>query len=287
MIKAIKKIFAFALVAGITLVILQTNTFGQNYIHPKKKIFQDVKTWKTTAPGSVKLKNFTPFRAVYNRTYKQGAGPNAGDERKDRVIVTAENVGWDGQKAVALTLIDSGVVEHSDTMARVYTMFFGLDNLNTLFEIGPIPGKGKDYYIARFDKEMIYLNQITTDTQKLESKKIPTNVKGFGPNTWTMASMDLKTGLKISLAPIYSPKANSLTTYRYGHIVKKETFTDGSGKKYNSWVLETSGNLSSPRVSHVHLIDRPPYYLGTETVNLDTGERKPFTWLKNVTLLDK
>ena len=284
--KTIKKLSTIALVVGVMLTVSILPARAQQKIHPKKKIFQDVASWTATAPGSVKLKNFEPFRAVYNRTYKQGGGPNAGDERKDRVIISAENAGWDGQRAIALTLIDSGIVNQSDTMARVFTMFFGFENLNTLFELGPIPGKGKDYYIARFDKEMIYLNRIMTKTQKLQSRKMATNKMGFGPNTWVMASMNLKKGLKISLAPIYTPRANSLTTYTYGHIVKKSTFTDGSGKKYKSWVMETSRNLSSPKVSHVHLIDRPPYYLGTETVNLDTGERKPFAWLKSVKLFD-
>ena len=61
----------------------------------------------------------------------------------------------------------------------------------------------------------------------------------------------------------------------------------GSGEKYQSWVVETSQNLASPRVSHIHLIDRPPYYLGTETVDLETGERKRFVWLRSAELLDE
>ena len=285
-IKTFKNISTMALIGGLMLTVFTLSAFAQK-VHPKKEIFKDVASWTATAPGGSKLKNFEPFRAVYNRTYRQGGGPNAGDERKDRVIISAENAGWDGQRAIALTLIDSGIVEHSDTMARVFTMFFGFDNLNTLFEIGPIPGKGKDYYITRVDKEMIYSSRIITKTQKLQSRKIATNKLGFGPNTWVLASMNLKKGLKIKLAPVYSPRANSLTSYTYGHIVRKGTFTDGSGKKYKSWVMETSRNFSSPKVSHVHLIDRPPYYLGTETVNLDTGERKPFTWLKSLKLLDR
>ena len=58
------------------------------------------------------------------------------------------------------------------------------------------------------------------------------------------------------------------------------------GVEHQAWVLETSRNFSSPRVSHIYLIDRPPYYLGTETVNLDTGERKQFVWLRSVELLE-
>lgn len=277
-----KKIFSLALIGSFSLIILHTNTFGQQKIHPKKKVFQNVKSWTATAPGSVKLKNFLPFRAVYNRAYKQGSGPNAGDPRNDRVIISAEETGWEGQKAVAITLIDSGIVKHSDTNARVLNMFVGLDNLNTLFELGPIPGKAKDYYIGRFEKDSIYLNLVTTDKQTLTPRKMETNKPGFGPNAWVMASMQLKKGMKINLSPAYSLRGNSLTSATYGHIVGQKQFTDGSGKKHKAWVLETSRNLSTPRVSHVYLIDKPPYYLGTETVNLDSGERNKFVWLNNV-----
>ena len=285
-IQTIKKLCTVVLLTGVALAILPLAALGQK-VHPKKKIFQDVASWPATAPGDVKLKNFGSFRAVYDRTYRQGSGPNAGDQRRDRVIISAEKVGWDGRRAAAITLIDSGIVEHSDTNARVLTMFLDLDNLSLLFEIGPIPGKAKDYYIGRIDKDEIFLSRITTDAQKLEPQKMKTDKPGFGPNAWVMASMNLRKGLKIMLSPTYSPRGNSLTSATYGHIVSKGTFTDGSGKKYQAWVLETSRNLSSPRVSHIHLIDRPPYYLGTETVNLDTGGRKRFVWLRSVKLLDK
>ena len=271
------------LMLGLVLLTLPQRSYSQS-VHPKKEIFKSVRSWPVTSPGDVKLKNFSAFRAVYDRVYRQASGPDKGATRKDRVIISAEKTGWDGIPAISITIIDSGIPEKSDTNARVLTMFVGQEKLNTLFELGPIPGKAKDYYIGRMEKDMAYLSRITTDTQKLQSEKAPLKTPGFGPNAWVMASMELKKGVKISLGPSYSPPGNSLTSASYGHIVSQDTFTDGSGKKYKSWVLETSRNLSSPRVSHVHLIDRPPYYLGTETVNLDTGERRPFVWLKNVTV---
>ena len=235
---------------------------------------------------TIRPPHFQPFRAVYNRTYRQGSGPNAGDTRNDRVIISAEETGWDGRRAVAITLIDSGIVKHSDTNARTLTMFASLDDLSFLFEIGPIPGKAKDYYIGRAEKETIYLNSVVTDEQQYQPQKMKIGSPGFGPNAWVMASMELKKDLKISLSPTYSPRGNSLTSATYGHVLGRETFTDGSGKKHKSWVLETSRNLASPRVSHIYLTERPPYYLGTETVNLDTGERKKFVWLRSIQLLD-
>lgn len=271
------------LVFGLIFGSLHLLTPAQE-IHPKKGIYKDKDSWKTTAPGEVKLKNFSPFRAVYDRTYSQGSGPNAGDKRHDRVIITAEETGWDGRRAVAITLIDSGIVEHDDTNARILTMFVDLNDLSVLFEIGPIPGKAKDYYIGRFEKEEISINQIITDTQKHVARKMPTDKPGFGPNAWVMASMNLSKGLKINLSPMYSSQRNPLTPATYGHIISQESFTDGSGKKHKSWVLETGRNLSNPLVAQIYLTDQPPYYLGNETVNLDTGERKKFTWLRSLTM---
>jgi hypothetical protein len=281
-----KRLSTAALLTSVTLAILPLVTLAQD-IHPKKKIFQDVRSWPATAPGDVKLKNFGPFRAVYDRTYKQGSGPKAGEPRQDRVIISAEEVGWDGRRAASITIIDSGIVEHSDTNARVLTMFVGLEDLRDLFEIGPIPGKAKDYYIGRIMPDTILFSQITTDTQTLEPQKMKTDKPGFGPGAWVMASMKLREGLKINLSPYYSLRGNSLTSATYGHIVSKGPFIDGSGKEHQAWVLETSRNFSSPKVSHIHLIERPPYYLGTETVNLETGERKPFVWLRSVELLER
>jgi len=198
-----KKTLTAALLTGITLACSQTVAPARE-IHPKKMIFQDVESWPATAPGDVELKNFAPFRAVYDRTYKQGSGPNAGDPRLDHVIITAEDVGWDGRRAAAITIIDSGIVEHDDTNARALTMFVGLDDLRILFEIGPIPGKAKDYYIGRVTPDTIFMNEITTDTQKLKTERMKTGEPGFGPGAWVMASMNLSEGLKINLSPYYT-----------------------------------------------------------------------------------
>ncbi len=65
------KLSTAALLLGMTLIILPLMAQAQQ-VHPKK-IFQDVASWPTTAPGrKTKLKNFSPFRAVYDREYKQG-----------------------------------------------------------------------------------------------------------------------------------------------------------------------------------------------------------------------
>lgn len=274
--------FLFILVSGV----LNSGASAQS-IHPKKKIFRDVEQWSATSVSKIKLKNFEPFRAVYDRTYKQSSGSNAGDQREDRVIVTAEEIGWDGIDAISITLIDSGNVEHKDTNARSLTMFVDRKNLSMLFEIGPIPGQAKDYYnIANVKRDAILVSGVMTSSQKLKTEKQVTKEPGMGPTAWALANSGLFKGKKIKLAPTYSPKGNPLTAENTGYIKKKQDFVDGTGKKHEAWILETTNSWSSSTVKHVHLTSKPPYYLGTEKVNLDTGDRKPFVWLRFVDLLN-
>ncbi len=273
------------LVFGLLAIIsFATNTGSTNLvaqIHPKKQIFRDVAKWPTTTPNKISLKNFTPFRAVYDRTYRQHAGPNTGDIRKDRVIISAEEISWDGKRSIAISLIDSGVVGKSDTTARTLSMIVHRRNLSVLFEIGPIPGTAKDYYIHRIEKGNAYQSKITTDTQQIRRDNKKYNKPGFGPSAWALASSGLRKGKKIKLTKPYSPTANPLTETYAGHILETKTITDGSGKQHKAWVLETTKSFTSSKVKHLYLIDKPPYYLGTETVDLDTGERKKFIWLRH------
>lgn len=254
--------------------------------HQEKAIYQDRQTWPVTSPGSVTLTDFRAFRAVYDREYTQGSGPGAGEKRQDRVIVGADEVGWGGQAAAAITVIDSGAAEYADTSMRILTIVTALDNLRVLFEIGPVPGKAKDYYLALFTDEAVLLNSVSTETQELQPQKIPTGEPGFGPGSWVMASMPLEPGLKINLAPYYSPQANPISQSSYGRVIGRKTITDGSGTEHDAWVVETSGwySLESPKVLQLYLKRTPPYYLGTEIFNYDTGERKKFVWLRSAQL---
>lgn len=257
-------------------------------VHPGKALYAEAASWPATAPGSVSLKNFRPFRAVYDREYRQHSGANAGDARRDRVILSAEEVAWDGRRAVAITLLDSATPEHPDTNARALVQISDLETLQLLFEVGPIPGKAKDYYLARVEPEEILLNMVTTDTQKLTPQRHEISAPGFGPGTWVMASMDLEAETRIRLAPYYSPEATNLVSASsYGRVLGSQSITDGSGGEHAAWVVETGGyySPSNPKVQHLYLIDRPPYYLGTENVHLETGDRSRFVWLREVQLL--
>ncbi|MDA8016704.1 MAG: hypothetical protein MPN21_04575 [Thermoanaerobaculia bacterium] len=270
--------FAVALVFG---ACAQGN---EPEFHPEKEAMRDARSWPATFPGQVELQNFQPFRAVYDRKYTQSSGPGKGQPRQDRVVVSAERIGWDGREGVAIHVLDSAAAEHADTNARTLTMIFALDDLSLLFETGPVPGKAKDYYFGRPENDHVYVSQVMTLEQELKPQKIPTDRAGFGPGAWAMASMDLAVGTKIRLDPYYSPQANPISQTNYGHVIEKRTITDGSNGSHEAWVLETSGwyGPSSPKVLRLLLKDQPPYLLGIETFHHDTGEAKPFLWLRDV-----
>ena len=81
--------------------------------------------------------------------------------------------------------------------------------------------------------------------------------------------------MKIRLDPVYSPRANALTGFATtGYVVGREAYTDLSGHTYEAWMVEHTTNLASASIARRPLIDQPPYLLGTEIVNLDTGEKR-------------
>ncbi len=253
--------------------------------HPEKAVYADQQSWPATAPGSVSLTGFHPFHAVYDREYTQSSGPGKGEKRRDRVIVYADEVAWEGDRAVAITLLDSGVAEHADTNARTMTMIAALDDLTLRFELGPVPGRAKDYYLGLVSGDEILLNNIETEAQTLQAQRMPTPQPGFGPGAWVMASMDLAVGKKIRLAPYYSPRASPISRSDYGRVIEQRTITDGSGDQHEAWVVETPGwyRLDHPKVLRFLLKDTPPYYLGTETYSHETGETSRFLWLRQST----
>ncbi len=277
----IKKSLFVVLLAA--LVVPQGMALGQDPPHPEKVVYAKAASWPATAPGEVELKHFRPFRAVYDRSYTQGSGPEAGQKRQDRVIVHAEEVGWEGRRAAAITMIDTGAAKSADTNMRTLTMVMDLENLQVLFEIGPLPGAAKDYYIGLFSGDEAILNIIKTESQEHTPQKMPAKQPGFGAGSWVMASMDLKPGMLINLAPYYSMQANSLSRSNYGRVIERTTVENGSGGSHEAWVVETSGwyGLDKPKVLRLYLQDAPPYYLGTEIFNYDTGEGKRFVWLRD------
>ncbi len=236
-------------------------------VRPEKEIFRDAQGWPATQPGEVKLKNFRPFRAVYQRAYLQGSGPNRGDLRVDRVIISAERVGWEGKEAILVTLIDSGQAKWADTAARSLFSIVDARDMSVFFESGPIPGKAKDYYLIRPDKGLGSL--VTTENAAVQKQEFPAGAVGFGPGPWVMASMNLEEGMKVRLDRFVSP-TSTVFGYRSGIVRGKRDFTDLSGQKRKAWLLEQGGNLASPRMGRIYLIDEPPYLLARFSVDGET-----------------
>lgn len=257
---------------GLILVLLVPclASYSQD-VHPKKTHFQEVVTWPATQPGDVTLNNFKPFRAVYQRSYTNGAG----QRRTDRVIITAETIAWYGEAAIAITLIDSGNPAFDDTNGRTLTMYVKQSDLSLLLEIAPQPGTAVDYYVARRLTDKLTVNRVTTETGEHQFQTPETSVPGFGPGSWIIANMDLQAGQKVRLNPVYSPRANALTGFTdVGYVAGREAYTDLSGKTYQAWMVEHASNLSSPTLMRRPMINEPPYLLGTEVINLDTGDKR-------------
>ncbi|MBO6577238.1 MAG: hypothetical protein JJ896_17670 [Rhodothermales bacterium] len=257
-------------------------------IHPGKTEFATVQSWPVIQPGDVSLQNFRPFRAVYERNYTQGLGPGAGEPRTDRVIITAERVGWHGIPAIAISLTDTGAPEFGDTMFRGMYSVIREDDMTVLFELGPLPGTGKDYYVARFEGEQGMVNSVTTATGEVDFQEIPLPGPGFGPGTWVMANAGLSPGRKLRVDPVYSSKANALAGFTpIGLVVEQETFTSLAGVDYAAWAVDYTSNPSGSIMLRRYLVDTPPYVLGTVRIDLDTGERADRLRLMEVTVFDE
>lgn len=256
---------------------------NSSQIHPEKRAFQDEQQWSATGPGDVKLKNFRPFRAVYERHYIVGAGPTRGQPRVDRVIVTAESVGWDGRKAVLITLIDTGDAKWDDTTARSLFSIVDASDMSLLFESGPIPGKAKDYYFIRPGEGMGTM--VMTHDASVQKREFPKGARGFGPGPWVLGSMALKPGQKVRLDPFVAPPG-SILGIRSGIVKGKREFTDLSGRKHSGWLLERGGNLKSSRMGQLYVTNSPPYFLGRFSVDLKTKKETRGFRLIEFRLLD-
>jgi hypothetical protein len=227
--------------------------------HPAKAAFKDFQQWPAVTPGQVSLKNFTPFRAVYQRTYNQGSGPKKGERRTDRVIITAESVGWDGRKAIHFSMIDSGEAHYDDTNGRTFTLYFDAESLAVLMEMGPVPGTGKDYYTMRVLEDKIVGTFVTTGKGESKNQIAPVAAPGFGaPAPWILASMDLEKGKNIRFQPAYSVGLGVLNTKAPFRVTGKQKVKTKSGQQVDAWIVESISNLTSPWLQRTTITHQPP-----------------------------
>lgn len=254
----------------------------QGGVHPAKAEFKDFQEWRAVNPGQVSLKDFSPFRAVYKRNYTQGSGPKKGEPRTDRVIITAEAVGWDGHQAIHFSMVDSGEVHYDDTNGRTFSLYFDAKTLAMLLEMGPVPGSAKDYYTLRVLEDKLVGTFVTTDKGEAQNQIAPTSAPGFGaPAPWILASMDLTKGKRIRFEPAYSVGLGVLNTKSPFRVSGQQKIKSEGGQSFQVWVVESVSNLKSPWVQRTMITDKPPYLIRRESVNKDSGQTRVYMDLLN------
>jgi hypothetical protein len=238
-------------------------------VHQAKQAYVDRQDWPATAPGQVHLQNFAPFRAVYERHYRDGNG----EHRQDRVIITAERVAWGDRAAIMVGLIDAGNLDYTDTNARSQVRYFAADDLSLLLQLTPASGAAKDYSLIRAEEGQVHMTTVKTATGESQHRELPAAPPGFGaPGAWLFGSMALAEGMRIRFDPYYAPASSNILGAAPSRVVGREWIETPGGARYHAWVLERPLGMTSPRLMLTYVIDRPPYLLGKKPVNADTGE---------------
>lgn len=237
-------------------------------VHEAKQTYADFGSWPVTAPGEVSLANFQPFRAVYERHYRDVNG----EHRADRVIVTAENVAWGPEAAVMVGLIDAGSLAYSDTNARSQVRFFSLADGRLLLQVTPAPGTAKDYRLIRAEGGRVSMSTVRTVDGETDFRDMAVDVGGWGaPAHWVVASMALEPDMKIRLEPTFA-FASSRVFVAEPFTVLGEEWVDVLGERVSAWSVEHPIGLEGPRLMRTWVVNRPPYLLGRQPVDAETGE---------------
>ncbi len=255
-------------VAGLVGYQDASSQSSQN-VHPTKAAFADAETWPAVAPGQIPLRNFEPFRAVYARVYRDGKG----QQREDRVIITAERVAWGETGAIMVTLIDAGNLDYDDTSARVHTRVFAEADQRLLFQVSPVPGTAKDYLLIHADQGPVRVTRVQAATGEgtVEAPPVPTPQLG-APALWVVGSMALQGGQRIRFSAADAPAASNILGARHFQVSGQETIESGPDGQHDAWVVSYPLGLANARVMQNFVIDRPPYLLGKRPMDLDSGE---------------
>ncbi|MDH3732199.1 MAG: hypothetical protein OEU54_01650 [Gemmatimonadota bacterium] len=260
------------LLAAALLFVGCSDAASQNApqgVHPSKQIYADAEQWPATAPGEVSLANFQPFRAVYERHYRDVNG----EHRQDRVIVTAEEVAWGTEAAILVGLVDAGSLEYDDTSARNQFRFFSRDDLRLLLQVTPAPGTAKDYAVIRADAARVGVTTVRTESGEAEHRDVPVPGPGFGaPAQWILGSMSLTPDQKVRLFPEYGQGSSRVFNAAPFRVIGQEEVEDGLGIRHDAWIVEHPLGMTSPRVMRTQVIGRPPYLLGRSPLDNETGE---------------
>ncbi len=246
----------------------QAESAASQDVHPQKAMFADAETWPTVGVGAVALANFEPFRAVYERVYRNAQG----QERRDHVIITAEHVAWNETPAISVSLIDAGNTEYDDTAMRIQTRVFSADDQSLLLYIAPLPGTPRDYMIAHTDGTA-RVTTVEASSGVGTSQPIDFPLPQLGaPGLWLTGSMPLQVDQRISFAHVDAPAPSGILGARPTVVIAQETIDAGPMGRQEAWVLAYPLGMTNGRVMHNFVIDRPPYLIGKSPMDLDSGE---------------
>ncbi len=259
----------------LTLIVTACVTLGgaqdahSQAFHRTKAVFADAETWPAVSPGDIALKNFQPFRAVYERVYRDAQGR----QRDDRVIIMAERVAWGETGAIMVSLIDAGNLDYNDTSARVQTRVFAEDDQRLLMQITPVPGTAKDYLLIHADEAPIRATRVDAATGEGSVQPLEVPMPQLGaPALWIVGSMALDVGQRIRFAPADAPAASNILGARPFHVSGQESVRTQFGSEHRAWVVSYPLGMTNARVMQNFVIERPPYLLGKRPMDLESEE---------------
>ena len=255
---------ALAAMAGAVGAGAQSN----GAVHPTKEAFARVDSWPAVAPGDEPIDHFQPFRAVYERVYRDATG----NRQDDRVIITAERVAWGATPAILVTLIDTGNMDSEATTARIQTRIFAADDQELLLQIAPAPGTAKDYLVVHPQPDGVVVTGVSGDTGEASRQVVPVTTPQLGaPAMWIIGAMDLEDGQGLRFAPADAPSPSNILGARPFLVSGRETVPVPDGTR-DAWVVRYPLGMDGPRVMENLLSSRPPYLLGKRPLDLETGE---------------
>lgn len=237
-------------------------------VHPEKRAFADIAQWPTVDVGDAGLANFQPFRAVYERVYRNGAG----EERRDRVVVAAERVAWNDTPAISVSLVDAGNSEYDDTAMRSQTRVFSEVDQSMLLFIAPVPGTPRDYMVAHTDgTARITVVEAETGAGTLQPGGFPLPQLG-APGLWLIGSMSLQVEQRIAFSNADAPAPSNILGARPVVVTAREAVDAGPLGSQEAWVVSYPLGMTNGRFMQNLVTDRPPYLLGKRPMDVDSGE---------------
>lgn len=254
-------------VGGIAAAGATAQTTGA--VHPTKEVFAEAASWPEVQPGARPFTSFRPFRAVYERVYRD----RSGGQQDDRVIITAERVAWEETSAILVTLIDTGNLEYDDTTARIQTRVFADGDQSLLLQIAPAPGTPRDYLVVHPREGNLQVTGVLGETGEARSREVPVQMPQLGaPAMWILGSMDLEAGQGVRFAAADVPAPSNILGARPFVVAGREAVRTADGETHEAWVVRYPLGMDGPRVMENLLTDRPPYLLGKRPMDLETGE---------------